>query len=268
MRELLKFEFHKLFRARVLYVCAIVLFLLVLLFAGIDKLTSMGIESLGITISEDEFSQSMSSIMGLGFTVNSGLSRMLSALGNVYVIVLFGAFVAVFVCGDFGNGVAKNIFTKGYSRGQVFFAKYIVSLIASLGYAILAFIAGFLAGSVFWKPGTGWSAKVILLLALQLLAVAGCNAFFNFLAAWLKRVGMTLALAIAIPIVLPMILLLIQLLANMDAALSQYWLAGSIESASRMGADASALAVSAGISAAYLAIFTVTGWLLCRKREV
>ena len=268
MRELLKFEFHKLFRAKVLYICAIVLFLLVILFAGIDKLSSMGLESLGITISEDELSQDMYSIMGIGFTVNSGLTRMLSALSNVYVIILFGAFISVFVCGDFGNGVIKNIFTRGYSRTEVFFAKYIVTLAASFGYGLLTFLAGFLTGTVFWKVGSGWEIKVLGLLALQLLVIAAYNAFFNFLAAWLKRLGLALALSIAIPIILPMILMLIELLAELSFSLSDYWLAGCLDAASRLNAQSQDLALAAGLSAAYIAVCTFLGWLLSRKREV
>lgn len=268
MKELLAFEFRKLFRARVLYVCAGVMVLMIVLMIGIDKLSQTGMEAIGLTFEEDELSQEMYSIMGFGFLQSTGLLRMLSALNNIYVIVLFGAFISVFVCGDYGNGVAKNIFTKGYSRAKLFFAKYLTTLAASLGLALLGFLTGFIAGTAFWKAGSGWGLRVIGLLALQLLTICAYNAFFNFLASWLKRVGMTLALSIAIPIILPMIFMLIQLFSELEGSLSKYWLAGNLETFSRLNSDSSALVTGLLISLAYLAVFTVLGWLLSRKREV
>ena len=268
MSELLKFEFRKLFRAKSLYICAGIMVLMIVMFIGIDKLTSMGLESLGFEFSEDELSQDMYSIMGLGFSVNNGMTRMLSAMGNVYVILLFGVFTAVFACGDYGNGVVKNILTRGYSRTELFFSKYLVTLFVSLGFGLLAFLTGFLTGTAFWNAGNNWSIKVFGLLALQLLAIAAFNAFFQFLSAWLKRLGLAMVIVIIIPIMLPMILTLIELLTETDISLSKYWLSGCLDTASRVSAKSSDLAVSGLISVAYLAVCTVCGWLLARKREV
>ena len=271
MRELLRYEFHKLFRARVLYVCAMVLVLLLVFFAGIDKLTELGLESLGVSMSENEAdpaSLELINMMGMGFGTNTGLVRMLTALTNIYLPIVFGAFIAVFVCSDYGNGIAKNVLTKGYSREEMFFAKYITSLAASLAFALLAFLIGFLTGTVFWKVGSGWSAKVILLLLLQLLTVIAFNAFYNFLASWLKKVPGTLILSIAIPVFLPMVLTLVELFLNDGTNISMYWLGGCFALASTVNAAAADMALSAIISAAYLAVFTVLGWLLSKTREV
>lgn len=268
MRELLRFEFHKLFRAKVLYICAGVMILLIVLFIGIDKLTDMGLEAVGLQLSEDEFSEEMFSIMGIGFGANNGMTRMLSAMSNVYVMVLFGVFIAVYTCGDYGNGVIKNILTKGYSRTKVFFAKYIVTLSASLCYGLIAFLTGFVTGSAFWNIGNQWGIQVIGLLALQLLAIAAYNAFFQFLAAALKKMGPAMALSIVIPIMLPLVITIVQLLTQTDITLSRYWLAGCIDSVSKAGASAADTLTSGLVSAAYLLLCTLFGWLIARKREV
>lgn len=272
MKQLLRFEFHKLFRAKVLYIAVAAIILIALILIGTDKLTEMSFEAMGITVNEpgdDALSQEMGSFIGFGFASSTGLSRMLSILSNIYIFVIFGAFTAVYVCGDFGNATIKNIFTKGYSRTEVYFAKYIVCLIVSVAYALIAYLAAFILGSIFWSSGKNWEPKVILLLIIQLLAVAAFNAFFCFIAAWMKRVGSALALSIAIPIGLPLILSVIDLIINNEnIQISKYWLGGAVRLVDNVSAPAGDIVLSCVLSLFYLAVFTVLGWLFARKREV
>ena len=126
-----------------------------------------------------------------------------------------------------------------------------------------------LFGKHFWNAGKNWEPKVILLLIIQLLAVAAFNAFFCFLAAWMKRVGSALALSIAIPIGLPLILSVIDLIINNEnIQISKYWLGGAVRLVDNVSAPAGDIVLSCVLSLFYLAVFTVLGWLLARKREV
>ncbi len=302
MSALIRFEFRKLFQAKVLYVCAAVMVGLILLFAGVNKLTEMAVESItddfymeeefaeplpegelpeyyddfGIPEEgypddysfEDSLDDSFSQSMGL-ITNNNGLTGMMSALSNIYIVVAFAAFAAVFICGDFGNGTIKNVLTKGYSRGEVYFAKYIVCMVTSIVYALIAFLAGFLTGTLMWNIGEGWSIKVLPMMLIQLLVMASYSTFFCFLAALFKRTGPVLVTSIAFPIVLPMILTLIELIINKrDVLISDYWLNGAFSLVSSTSTDAKEIITAVAVAVVYGIIFTICGWLLSRRREV
>lgn len=278
MKRLLRFEFRKLFQARVLYICAAVLILVILLFAGINKMEevvmeeafsdySIGEESIDFNTS-DEMPEGLASIMGMS-TGHSGAADLLNVLTNIYIVVVFAAFIAVFFCGDFGNGTVKNVITKGYTRSEIFFSKYFVCLAVSICYALLAMLTGFLFGTLVWKFGDEWCLKLFLLVLLQLLAIAAYNAMFCFLASWLKRVGPTLAISIALPITVPLILTLIDLfLGGAEVPVSSYWLSGAISLTSSVNATGGDMLRSAVCSLLYGTLFTFGGWFFMRKREV
>lgn len=270
MSALLKFEFRKLRQARVLYICAGILVILILIFAGTNKLTELAVQSVTESYMEEpqgDLNDSFSASMGL-LSNNNGATGFLNAMTNIYIIVVFAAFAAVFICGDYGNGTIKNILTKGYSRSEVFFAKYIVCLVVCFIYAAIAYLTGFLCGTLMWRIGDSWSPKFLLLVLIQLIAVAAFNAFFNFLAALFKRVGAVLALSIAIPIILPLILSIADLIINGKIAISDYWLSGAIGLAASPSASAGDMATSVICSFIYGVVFTIVGWILAKKREV
>lgn len=296
MSALLKFEFRKLMQARVVYICAGILVLLIVIFMGTNKLTDMAVSSImsedfaefedmpeaddlpgydaspGQAVPEENFEEdlnnSLTASMGL-LSDNNGAACMLNALTNVYIIVVFAAFAAVFVCGDYGNGIIKNVLTKGYTRSEVYFTKYIVSLIVCFCYALIAYLTGFLCGTLMWNIGSSWSGKFVLLIFIQLLAVAAFNALFNFLAALFKRVGSVLAISIAMPIILSLLLSVLELLiSSTEIRISNLWLSGALMLAASPLSGAKDLLVSAACSIVYGIIFTVLGWLLARKREV
>jgi len=288
MSQLLRFELRKLFRARILYICAGIIVLLILIFAGTDKLIDLSIQEMSDFINtpseaiedytevpddqiefEEEMSEGMINSMGINPNSRTGLARLLGALNNIYVIMVIGVFAAVYICGDFGNTVIKNIISKGYTRTQVYFAKYLITLIVSLAYALLAMLMGFLCGVIMWNAGSGWSARVLLLILLQLLAIAAYSSLFTFLAALLKRVGSVLAVCIAVPIGFTLILSLVDLfLMDTGIEISKFWLGGFFATLSTTGAEAGEIVIALLGSLAYLAVFTVCGWLLARKREV
>ena len=278
MKDLLRFESRKLFHARILYICAGIIIGIILLLLGIQKLTDMAFQSFSEDVYSEyemsdgtdyyeDFSDAGDELFMMG-TGNTGLTWLLTALAP-YVVMVFGVFTAIYVCGDFGNGTIKNVFGRGYSRTEVYFSKYLFSLFVLLGFGLLAMLVGFLGGTLLWKIGSGWGVKVILLILIQLIGVAAYNALFCFFAALLKRMGSAMVVCIATPFALPLILTLIDLLVMSDKVqVSDYWISGCITGASSMDAGAGDLIKSVLISVVYIAVFTVCGWLCARKREV
>ncbi len=277
MGNLIRFEFRKLYQARVFYIGAIILVGIILLMMGVQKLTELGLEGAGLSFSELDVEYDVDSDPGLlaGFAAytgsGSGRTWLLSALSNMYVPIAFGVFIAVFFCGDFGNHAIRNVITKGYSRVEIFFAKYLVCLTASIIYALLGFLTGFGFGTLFWKVGTFEAWPVFRLLAVQLVVIAAFNAFFCFFAALLQKTAGALIVAIAGPLALSMILMVIELIfaANgKEVNISAWWIGRFMTAISYIKAPVKDILRSLFGSLGYIAVFTAGGALVSRKREL
>lgn len=284
MKNLLRFEMSKLLKARVFYICAIVILSTLLVLMGTQKLTEViSQELMGGDVSPDELlydsaqDQQLLEDMGMGIfsSARTGLAWILNALNSSYLYIGFGAFVAVWFLGDYSSRTVQHELTKGYSRTEIFFSKYLSSLIVCLIYALLTMFVGFLFGSLFWKVGKDFSGKYIVLFLAQFVIIAAFNALFCFFATLRFKMAPALVLSIAIPIGVPMVLSLVDLFVQQYAAAgtgaaiktSKFWLSGMLSGVARIRAsDKDILSAFLG-GAAYLIVFTLFGWLLAKKRD-
>ena len=115
MGNLLRFETNKLFKARVFYICAIVLVATVLVLMGTQKLTEVvAQEAMGLSpeemIYDSPEEQDLMEDMSLGIfsSARSGLAWLLNALNSTYVFIAFGAFVAVWFIGDYQSRTVQH----------------------------------------------------------------------------------------------------------------------------------------------------------------
>lgn len=284
MTNLFRFEFRKLFRARVFYVCGAVLVVMLLVLMGTEKITVViSSEMLGVSPEELLYDspedQQMMAGMGLFLGARSGLAWMLNALTSSFTVMVFGAFVATFFLGDYGNRTVHHILTKGYSRTEIFFAKYLTCLAGSLIYATILMLCAFIFGSLFFTVGKSFSLRFVALILTQFLIVAAFNAMFCFFSALSFKVAPALILSIAIPVAMPLILTVADLLIQWQAIsgeetleswqiLSSYWLNGLLSGVSTTGAsDADMIRALVG-APLYIAVFTAGGYLLARRKEV
>ena len=286
MGNLLRFEMSKLFKARVFYTCAIVLAAIIVVLMGTQKLTEViAQEVMGGEVTEEELiydsdeDQAILEGMGMGLfsSARSGLAWMLNALNSTYIFIAFGAFVAVWFVGDYMSRTVQHELTKGYSRTEIFFSKYLSSLFVCMIYAVLAMLVGFVLGSLFWKVGKDFSWKYIVLILAQLLIVAAYNAMFCFFATLGFKMAPALILSIAIPLLVPMVLTIIDLivaLTSMEEEVSEtvfesskYWLSGMLSGVAKIKTSKENVirAFVGGFS--YTAVFTTFAWLLAKKRD-
>lgn len=164
--NLLKFEWRKLWRQKSLYIC----FGIGLLIITLAMLTSKTFDTLTDAVN------TMFVVLSTGFTS------------------FLGIFIALFVCQDFAQQTIKNIYARGYRRTTVYFAKYFISLAATLLMAFLYMAFGFVwtlmlggeVGSLLaWQWGT---------LALQIWTIIGFHGLFFGVGMLLTKVGGTVAL--------------------------------------------------------------------------
>ena len=286
MGNLFRFETNKLFKAKVFYTCAIVLVAIIVVLMGTQKLTEviaqdlMGGEVSGEELIYDsEEDEAILEGMGMGIfsSARSGLAWMLNALNSTYIFIAFGAFVAVWFIGDYQSRTVQHALTKGYSRTEIFFSKYLSSLFVCIIYALLAMLVGFVLGSLFWKVGKDFSWKYVVLTAAQLLIVAAYNAMFCFFATLGFKMAPALILSIAIPIMVPMVLTIIDLIAQvsvlddpsaeMTFESSKYWLSGMLAGVAKIKAPREDILRAFIGGFGYAAVFTTFSWLLAKKRD-
>ncbi len=287
MGNLLHFECSKLFKAKVFYICAIVLVGIILLLMGTQKLTEV-IAQEAMDISPEEMiydspeDEAILESMGMGIfsSARTGFGWILNALNSTYVFIAFGAFVAVWFIGDYQSRTVQHELTKGYSRTEIFFSKYLSSLFVCLIYAVLAMLVGFIFGSLFWRVGKDFSAKYLLLMLAQLVIIAAFNAMFCFFATLGFKMAPALILSIAIPIAIPMILSLVDLATQLRGfweetseagettfESTKFWLSGMLAGVSKIKAEKKDILLAFLGGSGYLAAFTLFSWLLAKKRD-
>ncbi len=132
MINLLRGEFYKLFRSKCLYICCVAVAVFVVMMYGMFCLTdavqkgTMENGSFGVTVSYDGSEEAASIWDDMGITTMGPF--FFSSIGGIIVTI----FAAVFVFGEYANGAIKNVVGKGYKRGTVFAAKYMVTAVGAV----------------------------------------------------------------------------------------------------------------------------------------
>ncbi|MBT9684234.1 hypothetical protein [Pseudoflavonifractor sp. MCC625] len=180
MNNIFKMDMHRLLHSKVFYVS--IAFLLAMAVGQI-----MG-----------GMSTTMDALMGVALTGDAGTDFMSSAMGAGVIYILISIIIAIFVCGDYAGGFAKNLFAvhadpKEYVGGKMF-SMAVVSALMLVLYAMIALpVLGYdvvLSGGVLglivfllekWMVGCAMSAVVLLV------------SFFTRNMAWTMFVGFLIA---------------------------------------------------------------------------
>lgn len=183
MNNIFKMDMHRLLHSKVFYVS--IAFLLAMAVGQI-----MG-----------GMSTTMDALMGVALTGDAGTDFMSSVMGAGVIYILISIIIAIFVCGDYAGGFAKNLFAvhadpKEYVGGKML-SMAVVSALMLVLYAIICLIAlpvlgydvvlsgGVLGLIVFllekWMVGCAMSAVVLLV------------SFFTRNMAWTMFVGFLIA---------------------------------------------------------------------------
>lgn len=154
MLNLLSGEFLKLRKAKSFYVCCILMVVLTFWIYGMlmiaEKINQGEIDNgtVGVTVSEEKMEETEGSIKeAIGMLdVYQQVACKLAALVTI-------VFTSIFVISEFGNGAVKNLAGKGYGRGRIFLAKYLVVEIASAVLFLICAASVFIGGCIFYGTG-------------------------------------------------------------------------------------------------------------------
>ena len=248
MKNLLRFEFHKLLKQKSFYICTLIMLALSWLGMLLNK----------ALIENPEFNMAMP----------AAKSMLLSAVSSSNFTMLCGIFIALFACTDYDQQTIKNVYSRGFSRGNVYFAKYIVCMISTVAMFIATLIFTYVVGTTMFdgKAETGNYAGLI---AGQMLYCLAYSSFVFAVSLVIKKVGVSVALAIVGPSLIGTVINLIDAFLKTDKfKIASYWLDGFLGDLSSVSTDGSRLVVCIVLSAVYAVIFCLMGYSIHKKQEI
>ena len=260
MINLLKFEFYKLARAKSFYI-----FLGAALFS---TFLSALVLYVAYFISKDALEETIEGFEVVNAMVNasSGTEISITVLSYANFTTLFGLFTAIFICDDFSQKTIKNVYSRGFTRTQVFFAKIIAIAAAMLVAYLVVVTFGFLVGLLLFGEAGEFQGVVIYF--EQFLYILAFMAFVAFVTFTFKKIAVSILFALIVPSVFATILTIIDMSIGSETfKLSLYWF-GNYELYIYAGAKMKEIiAVLAGATA-YTGIFTLLGWLVSRNNTL
>ena len=247
MKNLLRFEFFKLRKRKSLYIClgAMLAILLFSLLASYEFLRSW----------DSEYEP-------------SALIYVLSATNTSNFTLVVGIFVTLYVCEDFGQRTVKNIYSRGFSRIGVYFAKLIVCAVYVVAaFAIVELFTLALSSALF-----GYRAEEGHILALLFGQLLVCLAFASFSFAvgfTVKRTGIAIAISILAPLVVSFVLALADIAIDSEKfMISEYWLEGISNVLANPLSSVKQVVLGCILPVIYAALFITAGFFIHRKTEV
>lgn len=258
MKKLLHFELFKLKKQKSLYICSAVVLGLIMFMGGIyyaiSKLT--GGEMAGMP--------------------SSAVSFTLSALSSSNFNLIVSIFIVLFVCGDFSQKTIKNVYSRGFSRTKVYFAKYIICMAYIFAMYVVCELFALTVGSAFFGftpqgENVGW-----LLLGQLLVCLAYASVVFA-ICAMIRRMGVAFAIVLVVPSVLSVILTIADVIVLVKSAevttaekftFSDFWLDGMLSTLSSAASSVKKIILCNILPVVYGAAFVTMSVFINRKTEV
>ena len=260
MGALLRFEFRKLVKNKAFYIClGIALFLLI-----INTITNKVIADIDKEIMEEAYAE-----IGMSYEYAFSALSLLKQVFSSNTSVVLGVVTSIIICEDFAGDIIKNIYSKGYSRTQVYFSKLISSLVAFVLIIVIGMILSFLLGVALTgelgSTGKNFAASVV---CIYLVAIAYFAIYFA-IAMIFKKVAPSIVLSILGPTGVTIILLLITILINKENVnLGDYWISGVMSNLSLGDVENKAIITSIVVSILVIAGFGLLSYFLHRRKDV
>lgn len=247
MKNLIKFEFRKLFKQKSFYICTAVM---------------LAMSFLGLLLNK-----TLASNPDFNMAMPTAKSTLLSAVSSSSFTMLCGIFIALFVCTDYDQQTIKNVYARGFSRNSVYFAKFIVCVISTIAMFVVTLIFNYVAGTAMFD-GSGESGNYIGLIVGQLLYCIAYASFVFAVSLIVKKVGVSIALAILGPSLIGTVINLADAFLKIENfKIGSYWIDGFINDLSSLATDTSRLIVCIVLSLIYAAVFVIAGYFINRKQE-
>ena len=249
MFKLLNFEFRKLIRQKSFYICIAAM--------------------LALLIGSAYTTELMTAKSGVEDPSLSGISYLMEAISGSALSAVLAVFIPLFICEDYASGTIRNIITRGFSRLEIFFAKLIAVLAATVLMTAVCLAAAYLVGTAFWGAGEpSLGSEQIKILLCQLAVIAAYATMFFAISSMLQKVGGSIAICLILPMAAVILLSLADAaLAEREIELSGYWIENLGRSLASVEAEAEDIKKALIGAGCYFAASIAFSWLVIMKRE-
>lgn len=302
MKNLISSEIYKWTKSKAFKVCTIVgiglAIFSVIMFLILSIMMEIVNEDLAAELGEDyETSQEMMieeyKSMGLSDAeiamvtgVYDGEMMLSMSFSQTDLQLLIAIFIAIFVAGEFSNGTIKMIVSRGYSRAQIYWSKFISGIIAANVMAIIVVVLTTLLGCIIWgwnDPVTGAAASAIDVLKFLLVQFAlntAITAMFIGCSMMFRNLGISIALTVAVYSFGSVIFVLFDAVIQGVCSAIEYnvdklpflpseaWIVQSIANTSTLDLSNHDLTVGLVVSLVYTALFTFIGMWSFIKNDI
>lgn len=248
MGNLLRFEMRKFLRAKSLYICLIVS-------------ASMSI----LTLAANAFLASLTR----GVFKTRTFSQVVNFSSTGMISLLLGIFVSIFVCEDMTSGTIKNILGRGYSRLSLYFAKYVMALLATVLYCVTNLFVLFVGGSIMFQWESSVGSLFVAGIFTQIFVMFGFVTLHFMVAEMVGKAGFAIAITVVAPSVVNLFLLMGDVWC-MDVAFtpSHYWMDHALSMTQKVYPKGEGLLQSFLITLVYMLLAHLAGILIARRKEV
>ena len=249
MFKLLNFEFRKLIRQKSFYICIAAM--------------------LALLVGSAYTTELMTAKSGVEDPSLSGISYLMEAISGSALSAVLAVFIPLFICEDYASGTIRNIITRGFSRLEMFIAKLIAVLAATVLMTAVCLAAAYLVGTAFWGAGEpSLGSEQVKILLCQLAVIAAYATMFFAISSMLQKVGGSIAICLILPMAAVILLSLADAaLAEREIELSGYWIENLGRSLASVEAEAEDIKKALIGAGCYFAASIAFSWLVIMKRE-
>ena len=286
MGNMLKFECRRLFKKPSFYVCLGLCAVFTILTIAVSRANFNDMLKYYSSSIGDEYSYY--SLENMKETFAKNFSPDMLALNNTGISMMstiMAIFMGIFVCEDRVRGTIKNIYARGYSRTDVFLAKFIVaSVTATLIFTAITLVA-YISGWIMFatKPFEVEPLKIngIWLLILgKFVAILGVTALYFMLSELIGTTGFSIAANIFLPSIASAVLFIgLELIFfivskndnfNYEAVtkIIEYWVYSLASSGFTQEMEVEDYVGHLCASGGYVILFGFLSWLIARKKQV
>ena len=256
MKNVLRSEFRRLFRSKAFYICLLISLAMILISAATSKLMlkSINVEELPEGVNLSIFSPTAYSMM--------------KGIGSSSVTMLLAVFVCLFVTEEYAGDIIKNVYARGYTRTEVYFAKYIATFVGAVIFIIVSALFSLLIGVAFFDGmGTAGKNYVGSLCAIALCLIAYFTIYFA-ISASMQKTGGAIAISIFGPLIVGLLFSLFnEIVKPKDADLADYWLTDRVTILQEADVAGKDVWIGCAIAAVIIAAGIALGYFLHRRKE-
>lgn len=257
MKDLLRLEFRKLRTQKSFYIILAIMAAM-LLITGITAeivLRTMPEITEAAAASGEAIPSTFSSFL-LGFS-SASMFSMLTAI-----------FVSIVVCGDYDSQIVKNIYSRGYSRKDHYFAQGVYAFVATTFMFLFAVIVSAAVGGAFFGF-EGVTGKTFILLGGQYVVCMSGVALSFAVAAAIKKLGATIAVNIIVPMIVPLLFELADTALKIkDFKISDVWMSSFLTSLMNPDEVTGRIVACVIGAVVYAVVFIAAGFAINKKTEV